>query len=83
MAEEEVLEEEEEFDFEDWLSQGVRAMKRMKWGKRRKHVQAKHKEHMRAASKEVLLAFRSLLDEAIEQFEPEPTRKGKPDEEAG
>ena len=32
-------------------------------------------EHRRAARKEMLLAMRSLLDAAIERFEPRPEKK--------
>jgi hypothetical protein len=38
-------------------------------------------EHIRAATREVLLAFRSLLDEAIKRTEPRPGRKAKAAEE--
>lgn len=75
--EEEILEE--EFDFEEWLSQGIRAMKRAKkspWQKRHKV----YKKHMQAASKEVLMAFRSLVDEVIEQFEEEEEDKPRKEE---
>ncbi len=34
-------------------------------------------EHMRAATREVLLAFRSLIDEAIKRTEPRPARRTK------
>ncbi len=34
-------------------------------------------EHVRAAVREVMLAFRSLLDEAIKRTEPKQPRKGK------
>jgi hypothetical protein len=81
MAEEEVREEEEEFDFEEWLSQGIRAMRRMKGGKLHKR-HAEYRTHMRSAGKEMLVAFRSLLDEAIEQFEREPGKEDKPGAEA-
>jgi hypothetical protein len=72
-AEEEELEE-EEFDFEDWLSEGIRAMRRMRRDKLHKR-HTEYRKHMRVAGKEMLLAFRSLLDEAIEQFEGEPGKE--------
>jgi hypothetical protein len=83
VAEEEMPEE--EFDFEEWISQGIRAMKRMKRERQHKLFHVGYRKHMRAASKEALLAFRSLLDEAIEQFErePAPGRKGKSEAENG
>jgi hypothetical protein len=62
---------EKEWHFADWMSEGVEGLK----SRRRrifKHFMPKEfRAHMKAARKEMLLAFRSLLDEAIERTETE------------
>ncbi len=68
---------EAEFRFDDWLSEGIHGIKT-----RRRHVMKsilpqEFGKHVRAARKEMLLAVRSLVDEAIEQTEKkdkEPTK---------
>jgi hypothetical protein len=74
MAEEKTQEEVEEFDFEEWLDKGMRGLRRKM---RHKIVPEGFKTHMRAARKEMLLAWRSLLDDAIARLEEEPQRTKK------
>jgi len=59
-----------EFDFGEWLSEGLEGL----LGGRPKvtgHVPEEFKEHTRAAFREMLLAYRSLLDAAIAKTEGE------------
>ena len=54
------------FDFEEWLRDGFRGMRgEFKW-KKEGFDTAEFRAHLRNASKEQLLAVRSLIDSAIE-----------------
>ena len=67
--------EEKAFVFEDWLSEGIKGMRESL--KRRRREPSAFRRHLRSACKEVLLAARSVLDEAIEVLETEPKPKKK------
>jgi hypothetical protein len=61
----------EEFVFEEWLRDGVKGMRdkfesQMTGKGRRRFDASEFRTHMRNARKEQLLAFRSLLDSAID-----------------
>jgi len=66
---------EKEFVFEDWLTEGIRAMRARAHERKHKVVPEEFCGHMRTARKEFLLAFRSLIDEAVKQTEPESPKK--------
>ena len=68
--------EEKAFVFEDWLSEGVKGVRDGLKRKRRREPSAV-RGHLRAAVKEMLLAVRSALDEAVEALEAEPAPKKK------
>ena len=78
MDEEKTRTEGKEFDLEDWLEEGIEGLRRRMKRKRLQIFPEEFKKHTRAARKEMLLAVRSLLDQAIEEVEkePEPARKG-------
>jgi hypothetical protein len=78
MDENKTTTEREEFDLEDWLEKGVRGLRDRLKSKRPQIFPEEFKKHTRAARKEMLLAVRSLLDQAIEEVEkePEPAKKG-------
>ena len=72
----------EEFVFEDWLRDGIKGVRskfehRMK-GESRVDT-SEFRQHMRAASKEQLLAMRSLLNSAIDWLDK---KEGSPKQEA-
>ena len=62
--------EEKEFVFEDWVREGIRGMQRNK-----ALFPEDFQKHFRAAQKEALLAYRSLIDAAIERTEQKPPKK--------
>lgn len=68
--------EEKAFVFEDWLSDGIKGVRTSLKRKKRREPSAIRK-HLRSACKEVLLAARSVFDEAIEYLEAEPELKKK------
>jgi hypothetical protein len=68
--------EEKTFAFEDWLSDGIKGLRTSLKRKKRRERSA-FRQHLRSAGKEVLLAFRSVLDEAVEYLEAEPEGKKK------
>ena len=72
MAEEEL--HAKEFEFEDWLAEGIRGF-RGGYRKASLHLPGKFRQHAQAARREMLLAMRSLLDAAIERAEKEPQTK--------
>ncbi len=81
MSAEEVKEEEPkaEFDFADWLAeciQGLRQKLKAKKTQRRALLPEAFWEHVRASQREALLAFRSLVDAAIECVQPPETEGG-------
>ena len=68
--------EEKAFVFEDWLSEGIKGVRESVKRRRRREPSA-FRGHLRAAAKEVLLAVRSALDEAVDALEAEPAPKKK------
>ena len=63
--------EKKEFDFSEWLSEGLDGM----LGSRPKltpTMPPDFKEHTRSAFREMLLAYRSLVDAVISKTEKEP-----------
>ncbi|GAB4558781.1 MAG: hypothetical protein Kow0047_04180 [Anaerolineae bacterium] len=78
---EEIRGEQEEFDFFDWLADGIQGVRReLRRGIRRPRVLPEaFWEHAQASRREALLAFRSLIDAAIERaekHEEEPAKRG-------
>jgi hypothetical protein len=71
MAEKKTAPEAEEFNLEDWLEEGIQGLRRSLKGKRPQLFPDQFKQHTRAARKEMLLAVRSLLDQAVEEIEEE------------
>jgi DNA topoisomerase VI subunit B len=75
MAEESV--QAKEFDFEDWLAEGVKGL-RTTCKELRPFLPKEFRQHTKAARREMLLAMRSLLDAAIactEEKEKSKTKK--------
>lgn len=68
--------EEKAFAFEDWLSDGITGVRKSVKRKKRRE-RSGFRRHLRSAVKEVLLAVRSVLDEAVEVLEAEPKLKKK------
>ena len=68
--------EEKAFALEDWLADGVKGVRESLKRKKRREPSA-FRGHLRSAAKEMLLAVRSVLDEAIEYLEAEPQPKKK------
>lgn len=68
--------EEKTFVFEDWLTDGIKGV-RQGLKREKKHKSSAVRGHLRSAAKEVLLAARSVLDDAIEALETEPEAKKK------
>ena len=70
----------EEFVFEDWLRDGIKGVRskiehRVK-GEGLGIDTSEFRQHMRAASKEQLLAMRSLLDSAIDWLDKKEEKQG-------
>lgn len=66
----------EEFSFRNWLSEGVQGARQSLRAPRVHLLPEDFHHHMRSSRKELLLAFRSLFDTAIEHIDkPKPTRK--------
>ena len=63
--------QEKDFVFEDWVRDGIRGIRRS----RSVFFPEDFRKHMRTARKEVLLAYRSLLDTAIEKTEEAPKKR--------
>jgi hypothetical protein len=57
----------EEFSVSKWVSNGMRGIRDTLRGQRAGLLPEAFHEHMRASRKEVLMAFRSLFDAAIER----------------
>jgi hypothetical protein len=55
-----------EFDFEEWLRDGFKGMRSEFKGRKVQFDTSNFRTHLRNASKEQLLAVRSLIDSAIE-----------------
>jgi hypothetical protein len=62
--------EEKEFVFEDWVRDGIRGMQRNTM-----LFPEDFRKHFKAAQKEALLAYRSLIDAAIERTEQAPKKR--------
>ena len=61
-----------EHDWEDHLSHGLKGMRAEMKDKMKDFPTKEFQTHMRAARREMLLAFRSLIDRAIERTEEKP-----------
>lgn len=61
----------EDFVLEDWLQEGLRGLRIMRKDRERRLRKAtgEYRKHLKTAGKETLMAMRSLLDAAIEEFE--------------
>jgi len=59
-------------EWEDQLAAGLKGMRAEMRGKLKEFPSKDFQTHMRAARRETLLAFRSLLDKAIEKMEEPP-----------
>ena len=68
--------EEKAFVFEDWLADGIKGV-RTSLKRKKERKPSAFRGHLRSACKEVLLAARSVLDDAIEVLEAEPEAKKK------
>jgi hypothetical protein len=66
--------EEREFDFEDWLAEGVKGF-RASCKELSPHLPEEFRQHTKSARREMLLAMRSLLDTVIERTEEKPKKK--------
>ena len=55
-----------EFDFEEWLRDGVAGMRRKMKQQKREFNTSDFRMHMRNARREQLLALRSLIDSGLE-----------------
>ena len=62
---------ETEFKFSDWLAEGVHGVKSSRRRVMSSFMPKEFGKHVKAARKEMLLAVRSLIDEAIERTEKE------------
>jgi len=62
--------QEKGFVFEDWVRDGIRGLRHSSTC-----LPEDFRKHMRTARKEVLLAYRSLLDTAIEKTEEAPKKR--------
>ena len=59
----------EEFNFRDWASQGVKGA-RSKVHLPKPHILPQEfRDHMKSSRKEFLLAFRSLVDQALQHMD--------------
>ncbi|HEY64613.1 MAG TPA: hypothetical protein G4O02_08580 [Caldilineae bacterium] len=61
---------EAEFDFADWLAEGIRGIRHQLRRKPCRLLPEAFWEHARASQREALLAIRSLFDAAIECLQP-------------
>ncbi len=59
-------------DWEDHLATGLKGMRADMKDKMKDFPTTEFRTHMRAARREMLLAFRSLIDKAIEKTEEPP-----------
>jgi hypothetical protein len=62
----------EEFRFGEWLSEGLSGVRQSLRLPHKRLLPEAFCEHMRSSRKEVLLAFRSLFDTAIEHLDKPP-----------
>ncbi len=61
-----------EKDWEDHMEAGMKGMRADMKDKMKDFPTKEFRRHMRAARREMLLAFRSLIDKAIEKTEEKP-----------
>ena len=66
-----------EFDFEQWLKEGVEGVKSKVEGERPVFDFSNVRKHVRNAQREQLMAMRSFIDSAIDWLEKEPEEKNK------
>jgi hypothetical protein len=69
----------EEFSVRDWLSSGAKGVREAVRSKRGGLLPTEFHEHMKASRKEFLMAFRSLVDVALDKLDKpdKPTRTTK------
>ena len=67
----------EEFNVGSWVSDGVKGAKNVVQGLGSGLLPEEFKEHMKASRKEFLLAFRSLVDTAIEKADAPAKTSGR------
>jgi hypothetical protein len=72
MVEEMNDERKREMDWEDHLAAGLKGLRREFKGGMKDFPTKEFRTHTRAARREMLLAFRSLVDHAIERTEEKP-----------
>lgn len=72
-----VNETEREFRVNDWLKEGAEGINARRRNMMHGLIPKPFSNHMRAARREMLLAFRSLIDEAIERIDPDGKPRGK------
>ncbi len=72
MAEEMKEEKKREADWEDHLAAALKGFRREFKGTMKDFPTKEFRMHTRAARREMLLAFRSLIDKAIERTEEKP-----------
>ena len=63
----------DEFVFENWLREGLRGFEQCTKGL----FSEDFCKHMKAARRETLLAYRSLIDAALERVEEKPKKRTK------
>lgn len=66
-------ESESDFRVNEWLKEGAEGIKSRRRKMMRGLMPRSFSNHFRAARREMLLAVRSLIDEAIERVEPDTT----------
>ncbi len=66
----EEVKREAEFDFADWVAEGIRGLRQEVKKAPCRLLPEEFWEHARASRREALLAFRSLVDAAIECLTP-------------
>jgi hypothetical protein len=68
----------EEFSFASWISEGARGIRSALRGSGGGLLPEEFRQHMKASRKEFLMAFRSLIDSAIDKVDkPKPTTRRK------
>jgi hypothetical protein len=67
----------EEFRVTEWLSAGVKGVKSKLHVPTWNPLPDTFRDHLRTSRKEVLLAFRSLFDTAIDRIDASESRRGR------